>query len=79
MAQRVTLRKRQPYNTVSNRRRVVKTPGGKLVVHHLKKKAVSIYRISLGLVFVWVPVGRRELAKGRNGFKLLERFDQEVL
>ena len=50
-----------------------------MVVHHLKKKAVSIYRISLGLVFVWVPVGRRELAKGRNGFKLLERFDQEVL
>lgn len=41
MAQRVTLRKRQPYNTTSNRRRVVKTPGGKLVVHHLKKKAVS--------------------------------------
>jgi hypothetical protein len=42
MAQRVTLRKRQPYNTTSNRRRVVKTPGGKLVVHHLKKKAVSV-------------------------------------
>lgn len=42
MAQRVTLRKRQPYNTTSNRRRVVKTPGGKLVVHHLKKIAVSL-------------------------------------
>lgn len=41
MAQRVTLRKRQPYNTTSNRTRVVKTPGGKLVVHHLKKLAVS--------------------------------------
>ncbi len=41
MAQRVTLRKRQPYNTTSNRRRVVKTPGGKLVVHHIKKLAVS--------------------------------------
>ena len=42
MAQRVTLRKRQPYNTSSNRRRVVKTPGGKLVVHHIKKLAVSV-------------------------------------
>lgn len=42
MAQRVTLRKRQPYNTKSNRRRVVKTPGGKLVVHHLKKLAVRL-------------------------------------
>jgi hypothetical protein len=41
MAQRVTLRKRQPYNTTSNRRRVVKTPGGKLVVHHIRKLAVS--------------------------------------
>ncbi|KAJ7630326.1 ribosomal protein L34Ae [Roridomyces roridus] len=41
MAQRVTLRKRQPYNTTSSRRRVVKTPGGKLVYHHLKKIATS--------------------------------------
>ncbi|KAF8909757.1 ribosomal protein L34Ae [Gymnopilus junonius] len=41
MAQRVTLRKRQPYNTTSNRRRVVKTPGGKLVVHYLKKPAAK--------------------------------------
>ena len=41
MAQRVTLRKRQPYNTKSNRRRVVKTPGGKLVYHHLKKRGTA--------------------------------------
>ncbi|KAG6827949.1 60S ribosomal protein L34A [Tricholoma furcatifolium] len=41
MAQRVTLRKRTPYNTSSNRRRVVKTPGGKLVYHHLTKPASS--------------------------------------
>ncbi|KAG5641836.1 60S ribosomal protein L34A [Asterophora parasitica] len=41
MAQRVTLRKRQPYNTTSNRRRVVKTPGGKLVYHHLSKPATA--------------------------------------
>jgi large subunit ribosomal protein L34e len=37
MAQRVTLRKRTPYNTKSNRRRVVKTPGGKLRYLHIKK------------------------------------------
>ncbi len=47
MAQRVTLRKRTPYNTTSNRRRVVKTPGGKLVVHHIKKLTVGLARISL--------------------------------
>ncbi|CAO1636373.1 unnamed protein product [Sympodiomycopsis kandeliae] len=37
MAQRLTLRKRTPYNTKSNRRRVVKTPGGKLRYLHIKK------------------------------------------
>ena len=41
MAQRVTLRKRTPYKTTSNRRRVVKTPGGKLVYHHIKKLATA--------------------------------------
>ena len=41
MAQRVTLRKRNPYNTTSNRRRVVKTPGGKLVYHHIKKPGTA--------------------------------------
>jgi hypothetical protein len=41
MAQRVTLRKRNPYNTTSNKRRIVKTPGGKLVYHHIKKNATA--------------------------------------
>ncbi|KAJ7102053.1 hypothetical protein C8R44DRAFT_988310 [Mycena epipterygia] len=35
------VRKRQPYNTTSNRRRVVKTPSEKLIYHHLKKIALS--------------------------------------
>lgn len=37
MAERVTLRTRKSYNTKSNRRRVVKTPGGKLRYLHIKK------------------------------------------
>lgn len=41
MAQRVTIRKRNPYNTTSSRRRIVKTPGGKLVYHHLKKPGTA--------------------------------------
>ena len=41
MAQRVTIRKNNPYNTRSNRRAVVKTPGGKLRYHHLKKLVAS--------------------------------------
>ena len=42
MAQRVTLRKRQPYNTTSNRRRVVKAPGGKLVVHYIHDRLTDL-------------------------------------
>lgn len=37
MAQRLTLRTRNPYNTKANRRRVVKTPSGKLRYLHLHK------------------------------------------
>ncbi|KAF8256765.1 ribosomal protein L34e-domain-containing protein [Lactarius quietus] len=32
----VALRKRQPYNTLSPRRRIVKTPGGHLRYHNIK-------------------------------------------
>ena len=37
MVQRLTLRRRLSYNTNSNRRKIVKTPGGKLVYHYKKK------------------------------------------
>merc|ERR1712055_173633 len=35
--QRLTFRRRLSYNTKSNRRKIVKTPGGKLVYHYVKK------------------------------------------
>ena len=34
---RVTYRRRHSYNTASNRVKVVKTPGGRLTVHYIKK------------------------------------------
>lgn len=37
MVQRLTLRRRLSYNTSSNRRRVVKTPGGRLTYQYVKK------------------------------------------
>merc|ERR1712149_104944 len=37
MVQRLTFRRRLSYNTKSNRRTIVKTPGGKLVYHYKKK------------------------------------------
>ncbi|CAR21197.1 60S ribosomal protein L34-A [Lachancea thermotolerans] len=39
MAQRVTFRRRNPYNTRSNKIKVVKTPGGVLRAQHTKKLA----------------------------------------
>ncbi|XP_055681787.1 60S ribosomal protein L34-like [Lutzomyia longipalpis] len=38
MVQRLTLRRRLSYNTKSNRRRVVRTPGGLLVYQYVKKR-----------------------------------------
>merc|ERR550539_792122 len=41
MVQRLTYRRRLSYNTASNKVKVVKTPGGKLTYHYLKKRATS--------------------------------------
>ncbi|KAJ1040875.1 hypothetical protein NDA10_003592 [Ustilago hordei] len=38
MAERVTLRKRNPYNTKSARRQIIKTPGGHLRYLHVTKR-----------------------------------------
>ncbi len=70
MAQRVTLRKRNPYNTTSNRRRVVKTPGGKLVYHHIKKLATSPKFGDCGIALPGVRLRRtvKEGAKAEFSF-----------
>merc|ERR1711997_1041530 len=36
--QRITYRRRLSYNTKSNKRKIVRTPGGKLVFQYLKKR-----------------------------------------
>lgn len=41
MSQRVSYRRRHAYATKSNKVRVVKTPGNKLVVHYRTKKAAA--------------------------------------
>jgi len=58
MAQRVTLRKRNPYNTTSNRRRIVKTPGGRLVYHHIGKQGTSPKCGDCGISLPGVPALR---------------------
>ena len=39
MVQRLTLRRRLSYNTTSNKRKIVKTPGGRLTYQYVKKGA----------------------------------------
>eukprot|EP01126_Amoeba_proteus_P018146 TRINITY_DN1910_c0_g1_i5.p1 TRINITY_DN1910_c0_g1~~TRINITY_DN1910_c0_g1_i5.p1 ORF type:complete len:132 (-),score=3.34 TRINITY_DN1910_c0_g1_i5:132-527(-) len=39
MVQRLTYRRRHPYNTKSNKVKIVKTPGGVLTFHYRTKKA----------------------------------------
>ena len=81
MSQRVTLRKRQPYNTTSNRRRIVKTPGGKKVYHHIKKLATAPkcgdcelklpgVRVII-IIFDWFPPTMANNSRCKLGYNLL--------
>jgi large subunit ribosomal protein L34e len=42
MVQRVTYRRRLSYNTASNKVRRVRTPGSRVVVHYVQKKASGV-------------------------------------
>ena len=42
MVQRLNFRRKNHYNTKSNKTRTVKTPGGKVTYHVLKKKASAV-------------------------------------
>ncbi|KAJ3088893.1 60S ribosomal protein L34 [Quaeritorhiza haematococci] len=58
MAQRVTYRRRLSYNTKSNKTRVVKTPGGRLVVHHIKKRTSQVKCGDCGVALPGIPTLR---------------------
>ncbi|KAL5478527.1 RPL34A [Sanghuangporus sanghuang] len=74
MAQRVTIRKRTPYNTTSNRRRIVKTPGGKLVYHHLKKPGTAPKCGDCGIALPGIPALRpRKYATVSKRIKTVRR------
>ncbi|GBF90813.1 60S ribosomal protein L34 [Raphidocelis subcapitata] len=55
MVQRLTYRRRHCYNTASNRTRVVKTPGGKLVVQYQKKPTKHPKCAATGVVLHGLP------------------------
>mmetsp|Transcript_336 Transcript_336/g.278 ORF Transcript_336/g.278 Transcript_336/m.278 type:complete len:124 (+) Transcript_336:86-457(+) len=55
MVQRLTYRRHTPYNTKSNGTRMVKTPGGKLIFHTLKKKAKGPHCGDCGKALIGLP------------------------
>eukprot|EP00929_Paragymnodinium_shiwhaense_P032554 TRINITY_DN1801_c1_g5_i2.p1 TRINITY_DN1801_c1_g5~~TRINITY_DN1801_c1_g5_i2.p1 ORF type:complete len:126 (+),score=41.71 TRINITY_DN1801_c1_g5_i2:78-455(+) len=55
MAERLTYRRQNRYNTKGNKRRIVKTPGGKLVYQHHKKAAQAPKCGDCGKALIGVP------------------------
>jgi len=55
MVQRLTYRKHIRYNTKGNKQKKVKTPGGKLVFHQLKKKASPPKCGDCGQALIGIP------------------------
>ncbi|KNC85143.1 60S ribosomal protein L34-B [Sphaeroforma arctica JP610] len=58
MVQRCTYRRRLSYNTTSNKKRIIKTPGGKLTFQYLKKTAASPKCGDCGTALQGVKTGR---------------------
>ncbi|KAF8462542.1 60S ribosomal protein L34-B [Kalaharituber pfeilii] len=71
---RLTFRRRNPYNTRSNKVRVVKTPGGKLRYLHIKKKGTTPKCGDCGMKIPGVPALRpREYATVSKPTKSVSR------
>jgi hypothetical protein len=61
MAQRLTFKRRLSYNTTSNTRRVIKTPGGKLTLQYTKKRgSCAKYKTLAFLFFLFFLPSRRQ-------------------
>eukprot|EP00928_Gymnodinium_smaydae_P035778 TRINITY_DN2511_c0_g1_i2.p1 TRINITY_DN2511_c0_g1~~TRINITY_DN2511_c0_g1_i2.p1 ORF type:complete len:129 (-),score=38.24 TRINITY_DN2511_c0_g1_i2:95-481(-) len=55
MAERLTYRRHNRYNTRSNKKRILRTPGGKLVYQHVQKKAKGPKCGDCGKAIIGVP------------------------
>ncbi|ODQ63065.1 ribosomal protein L34 [Nadsonia fulvescens var. elongata DSM 6958] len=74
MAQRVTYRRRNPYNTRSNKVKVIKTPGGNLRYLHVKKNASRVKCADTGVPLAGIPALRpREYAQVSKPTKTVQR------
>ncbi|KAL1591187.1 hypothetical protein WHR41_00129 [Cladosporium halotolerans] len=71
---RLTYRRRQPYNTVSNKVRVVRTPGGEHRYLHIKKRGTSPKCGDCGVKLPGIPALRpREYAQISRPKKTVQR------
>ncbi|KAI4220898.1 MAG: hypothetical protein L6R36_007285 [Xanthoria steineri] len=74
MTTRLTYRRRNPYNTRSNKVRVIKTPGGKLQYQHLKKRGSPPKCGDCGIKLPGIPALRpREYATISRPKKTVQR------
>merc|ERR1712087_531597 len=74
MVQRLTYRRTLSYNTSSNRRKIVKTPGGRLVYQHIGKLAKAPKCGDTGVRLRGVKAGRpRQLATSSKRQKTVTR------
>jgi large subunit ribosomal protein L34e len=78
MVQRVTYRRRHSYNTVSNKFKFVKTPGGKLNVQYIKKRGsvpkcgdcdlkIQGIKKQRGLTLKWAKQRERHVSRAYGG------------
>ncbi|KAK3944226.1 ribosomal protein L34e [Diplogelasinospora grovesii] len=71
---RVTYRRRNPYNTTSNRTRIIKTPGGDLRLLHIKKRGTAPKCGDCGSKLPGIPALRpREYAQISKPKKTVQR------
>eukprot|EP00401_Gymnodinium_catenatum_P082760 CAMPEP_0117506698 /NCGR_PEP_ID=MMETSP0784-20121206/26042_1 /TAXON_ID=39447 /ORGANISM="" /LENGTH=142 /DNA_ID=CAMNT_0005302179 /DNA_START=98 /DNA_END=522 /DNA_ORIENTATION=- len=55
MVERLTYRRHNRYNTKSNKKRILRTPGGRLVYQHVQKKATGPKCGDCGKAIIGVP------------------------
>ncbi|CAJ0565251.1 unnamed protein product, partial [Mesorhabditis spiculigera] len=80
MAQRLTYRRRLSYNTPSNKTKVKKTPGGKLVFHYVKKRGKVPRCGDTGVKLHGITAARpRELSRLTRRHKTVTRVYGGVL
>ncbi|OXA60922.1 60S ribosomal protein L34 [Folsomia candida] len=80
MVQRLTLRRRLSYNTASNQRRIVRTPGGRLVYQYVKKprKVPKCGNCKVTLRGI-APARSRERSRQSRRLKMVKRAYGGVL